>query len=255
MTREELRQHGEAMRAQLQEYGAAKTRSGRGEPAPGFDQLMTEAKFGGIWSRPGLPLGDRMICSLAALCLMQHPKQLKRAVAAALDIGLEPRSVTEIFVQCGLYGGFPLTEDALEITDEVFATRDITIAAEPARDEPLTVLEQRGHDLLQTLHGDRGREGYAAADNTVTGALYGTAIQYGYGELWYRPGLDHRSRMLCALAAFTVLGLDGQLKKFGQSALNVGLEAEEIIEAVIQTAPYGGFPKALNALGLLSEVL
>jgi 4-carboxymuconolactone decarboxylase len=60
--------------------------------------------------------------------------------------------------------------------------------------------------------------------------------------------------MLCALAAFTAMGLEGQLRKFAKSALNVGLGREEVIEAVIQTAPYGGFPRALNALTVLSEV-
>ena len=51
------------------------------------------------------------------------------------------------------------------------------------------------------------------------------------------------------------MGLEGQLRKFAASALNLGLSREEIIEAVIQTAPYGGFPRALNGLGILSEAL
>jgi 4-carboxymuconolactone decarboxylase len=60
--------------------------------------------------------------------------------------------------------------------------------------------------------------------------------------------------MLCALAAFTVMGLESQLRKFAKSAGNVGLSRAEVIEAVIQTAPYGGFPRALNGLTILSEV-
>jgi 4-carboxymuconolactone decarboxylase len=52
-----------------------------------------------------------------------------------------------------------------------------------------------------------------------------------------------------------VLSLEGQLRKFSQSALNVGLARDEIVEAVIQTGPYGGFPRALNGLAILSEVL
>ena len=89
----------------------------------------------------------------------------------------------------------------------------------------------------------------------ITGALYASAVRYGYGELWFRPGLVHRQRMLVAIASFTVLGLDAQLRKFAQSAVNIGLPRNEIIEAVIQTAPYGGFPRALNGLTILSEVL
>src|SRR6187551_3047828 len=59
---------------------------------------------------------------------------------------------------------------------------------------------------------------------------------------------------LVAVAAFTALKLD-QVKKFGESALNMGLSRTEVIEAVIQTAPLSGFAPALNALGALSGVL
>ena len=81
------------------------------------------------------------------------------------------------------------------------------------------------------------------------------AIQYGYGEIWDRPGLDRRQRALVAVAAFTALKLEAQAAKFGQSALNVGLSRTEIIEAVIQTGPYSGLAPALNALAALSQGL
>jgi len=113
-------------------------------------------------------------------------------------------------------------------------------------------LTRRGAELMNTLHGARARLGYAAPDNQTTGALYPTAIQYGYGEIWFRPGLERRQRALVAVAGFTALRLPEQVGKFGQSALNVGLSKAEVIEAIIQTAPYTGFPPALNALGALS---
>ena len=61
--------------------------------------------------------------------------------------------------------------------------------------------------------------------------------------------------MICAVAAFTALNLPGQLEKFLSAALHVGLSKDEIIEVVIQTAPYSGFPKALNALAMAERVL
>ena len=77
--------------------------------------------------------------------------------------------------------------------------------------------------------------------------------------LWPRAGLSAKRLRshgsLVAVAAFTALKLDGQVRKFGRSALNMGLGRTEVIEAVIQTAPFGGFAPALNALGGLSEAL
>ena len=57
------------------------------------------------------------------------------------------------------------------------------------------------------------------------------------------------------MASFTALRLESQARKFGQAALNLGLARTEVIEAVIQTAPFSGFAPELNALAALSEVL
>jgi len=182
-TRETLRQQGETMRARLHGDRRPPAEIAAGESTPGFRQMMTEAVFGGIWARPGLALADRMICTLAALGLLQRLPQLRQYVAAALDAGVAPRAILEVFVQCGLYGGFPITETAVTVAHEVFADRGIVVPDEPPRTDTLEALDARGHALLQELHGERGSQGYAAPGNAVTGALYPTAIQYGYGEL------------------------------------------------------------------------
>ena len=252
-TREELRQRGDAMRTRL--FGHEAGTPSRGDAAPGFRELMSEAVYGGIWSRPGLALPDRMLCALAALGAIQRLPQLRRHVVAALRIGLEPRTIQEVLIQVGIYAGFPASEEALEVAVAVFAERGISVPAMPARDDSLDTLSARGRELLQALHGARGDQGYASPDNPVTGALYAVAVQYGYGEIWFRPGLDRRQRTLCAVAAFTALRLESQVRKFGQSALNVGLTRTEVIEAVIQTGPLSGFAPALNALAALSDAL
>lgn len=217
--------------------------------------LNTEASYGAIWSRPGLALDDRMVCALAALASVQRLPRLRRHVTAALDLGLSARAIVEILIQIGIYAGFAASEEAVEAAGEAFAGRGLALPDETARADSLEVLTERGRQLMAQLHGDRATQGYAAPGNAVTGALYPLAIQYGYGEIWFRPGLDLRRRALVAVAAFTALKLDGQVKKFGQSALNMGLSRTEVIEAVIQTAPLSGFAPALNALGLLSDVL
>ena len=250
MTREELRRRGVELGERLHLPADA-----AGEAVPGFADFMAEVVYAGIWDRPHLSVAERAVCTLAALGLLQRQAQLERMVGVALDEGLPPRSILEIFMQAGLYGGFDTTESAARCARTVFKARGLEIAAEPARNDASEELDARGRELMATLHGERGQEGYAAPGNAITGALYPAAIRYGYGELWFRPGLDHRQRMLCALASFTVLGLERQLRKFAASALNVGLRREEIIEAVIQTGPYGGFPRALNGLAILSEVL
>jgi 4-carboxymuconolactone decarboxylase len=242
-----LRAQGEAMRRRL--FGDGDD----GAPA-NMRTLNTEAVYGAIWSRPGLALEDRMVCALAALASVQRLPKLGKHVGAALDLGLSARAIVEIAVQIGIYAGFAASEEAVAAAGRVFAERGIPMPEETAREDSLEALTERGRGLMQQLHGARATGGYAAPGNTVTGALYPLAIQYGYGEIWFRPGLDLRRRALVAVAAFTALKLD-QVTKFGESALNMGLSKTEVIEAVIQSAPFGGFAPALNALGGLSEAL
>ena len=245
-TRASLREQGEALRQRL---------FGDDDGAPAFMRMLnSEASYGAVWSRPGLALEDRMICALAALAAVQRLPKLRRHIGAALQLGLTPRSIVEVLIQIGIYAGFAASEEAVEAASAEFAVRQIEMPEEPLGTDSLETLTERGRKLMAQLHGDRAQQGYAAPGNAVTGALYPLAIQYGYGEIWFRPGLDLRQRALVAVAAFTALKL-GQVQKFGESALNLGLSRTEVIEAIIQTAPLSGFAPALNALGLLSEAL
>jgi len=247
--REALRQQGAAMRVRLFGKDAGVT------DASGLGDFLTETEFGIVWCRPGLGLADRMVCTLAALASVQRPTALRRYVGAALNIGLDARAIQEVLIQIGIYAGFTASEEALAIASTVFAERGIEVPAPAPRIDSLDTLTTRGSGLLGALHRDAGDKGYASPDNPVTSALYPVAIQYGYGEIWFRPGLTHHSRVLCSVASFTALRLESQTRKFGQAALNLGATREEVIEAVIQTAPFSGFAPALNALAALSEVL
>ena len=247
MSRDAMRERGKGIASRL---GLVSSPS----PVPGLDDLMAEVVHGGVWGRPNLVLADRALCTLAVLSVLQRFEPLKPMVVAALGLGLTPRNILEVFVQVGLYAGFVTTEASAAVAQEVFSARGLDVPPEPPRTDTDEMLDRKGLDVMAHLHGERAQEGYAAPGNAITGAFYPTAVRYGYGELWSRPGLDRRQRMLCALAAFTAMGLESQLRKFATSALNVGLSREEVIEAVIQTAPYSGFPRALNGLAILSDV-
>ncbi len=243
MTRQELRDKGKATLSEL---------FGTPEQTKGLAHLLTEPVFGGVWNRPGLARQDRMLCTIAALATGPRLRALRRHIAGGLDLGLTPEAIREILVQASLYAGFSAAEETLHLAADIFDERGLPFPHDPPEDVSLEELTARGAALMATLHGDRAGQGYAAPDNPITGALYPTAIQYGYGEIWYRPGLERRQRALVAVAGFTALRLPEQVSKFGQSALNVGLTRTEVVEAIIQTAPYTGFPPALNALGAIS---
>lgn len=247
--REELRRAGVKIRERLGlEQGAG---SGL---APGMANLTDEIVFGRVWARPGLGLEDRMLATLAALTCKQYLAQLAELVGAALHLGMGPRLVQEVMIHCAMYTGFPTAVNSLETIRAVLADKGIAPPDDVLTEADLDALMAMGRETMQDLHAERSESGYAAPDSAASG-IYATAIDYLYGEVWNRPGITRRQRMICSLAAFTATQLESQQRKFFRSALNVGLSRIEILEAIAQTGPYTGFPQAFNALAVAEDVL
>ncbi len=80
-------------------------------------------------------------------------------------------------------------------------------------------------------------------------------MEFVFGEISSRPGLDMKSREITAVAALTALGTaPNQLKVHIKGALNCGCSREEVVEVLMQTLVYAGFPAALTGLRLAKEV-
>lgn len=80
-------------------------------------------------------------------------------------------------------------------------------------------------------------------------------IEFPFGDIYARPGLDLKSREIAVVAALTALGnASSQLKVHIAAALHVGCTREEIVEVIMQMAVYAGFPAALNGLFAAREV-
>lgn len=80
-------------------------------------------------------------------------------------------------------------------------------------------------------------------------------VEFPFGDIYTRPGLDLPTRELITIAALTTLGnAQPQLKAHIQGALNVGCTPEQIVEVILQLAVYAGFPAALNGMLAAKEV-
>ncbi|HMK68567.1 MAG TPA: carboxymuconolactone decarboxylase family protein [Stellaceae bacterium] len=249
--RADLRKRGEALRREL--FGPEPAGVALTMPMAEFPELMAELVYGSVWTRPGLGRQERMACTLAALVALQNPAALASHCEAALEIGMEPRAIVEIAIQSGIYRGFAASEAALEAVRGVFEARGIVLPASEGASHSLKELTRLGREVQTALHRERSDEGHANPANPTTGSIYPLIVQFCYGAIWNRPGLDRRARALAAVAAFTVLGRELLLRKFALSALNVGATREEVVEAVVQTGPYGGFAFMLSGLSAVGE--
>ncbi len=79
-------------------------------------------------------------------------------------------------------------------------------------------------------------------------------MEFPFGDVYSRPGLNLRSREIATIAALIALGnAPLQLKVHIKSALLARVSRQEIIEIIIQMAVYAGFPAALNAMRAAKE--
>jgi 4-carboxymuconolactone decarboxylase len=107
---------------------------------------------------------------------------------------------------------------------------------------------QRGLDILAKIDPENYKDIMAGFEQSALPDLGTLAVEFNYGQIFSRPGLDLKSRLLAAVAGLTALGNTKQLKFYINGALNGGWTQEEILEAMLQMVIYAGFPVALNTI-------
>jgi len=113
---------------------------------------------------------------------------------------------------------------------------------------------ERGLAKLREIDGQAGEKVIQSLEDIAPDfARY--VIEFPFGDIYSRPGLDLKSREIAVVAALTAMGnATPQLKVHIHAALNVGVTHEEIVETIMQMAVYAGFPAALNGLMAAKEV-
>jgi len=113
---------------------------------------------------------------------------------------------------------------------------------------------QRGWEKLKEIDGAAG-ERVVESLKDIAPDFARLLIEFPFGDIYSRPGLDLRSREIAVIAALTALGNAApQLKVHIHGALNVGCTTQEVVEVIMQMAVYAGFPAALNGLFAAKEV-
>jgi 4-carboxymuconolactone decarboxylase len=113
---------------------------------------------------------------------------------------------------------------------------------------------ERGTRALSEIDGEAGERVVSSLED-IAPDFGRYLIEFPFGDIYSRPGLDLRAREIATIAALTAMSnATPQLKVHIEGGLNVGLSRTEIIEIIMQMAVYAGFPAALNGLFVAKEV-
>jgi len=128
------------------------------------------------------------------------------------------------------------------------------------KDKDLLVPEKRseryekGYRALQLLNPE-GADNVAKGLQDIAPEMSDFIVEFGYGDIFSRAGLDPKSRQIATVAALTALGNAGpQLKWHITAALNIDITPAQVIDIMYVSGIYHGFPAALNGIAAAREV-
>lgn len=98
------------------------------EISPSFARYALSVSYGTVYTREGLSLRDRQLVTLGVVAAMGGTDaQLRRHMAAALEVGLTPAELVEVVVQVNAYAGAPRGSNAIRAAADVAAERGLRL--------------------------------------------------------------------------------------------------------------------------------
>ena len=122
----------------------------------------------------------------------------------------------------------------------------------PLSNDPET---QAGLATRRKVLGDAYVDAALGRSTPFTAPLQELVTKHAWGNTWQRPGLDLRTRSIVTVSMLVALGKTHELKIHVRGALNNGVTPEELQEIFLHASVYCGFPTALDAFRVGSEVI
>jgi 4-carboxymuconolactone decarboxylase len=113
---------------------------------------------------------------------------------------------------------------------------------------------ERGGQLLERMLGPEQAEAVRRTWRQICPQFEEYVVEFLAGEVWSRPQLDLRTKSLVTIAAVASMGRPLALDLNIRMALNNGASRQDIVETLLQIAPYGGFPACWEGLAAAHKV-
>lgn len=112
-----------------------------------------------------------------------------------------------------------------------------------------------GKQRIKEILGDRS-EAIIQQFEKISPDFAHYILDFGYGDLYARPGLSDKHRELAVVACLIGQGNTGlPLRSHFIGMLNVGWTKNDIIELLIFLTGYVGFPSCVEAMMTLQQII
>ena len=222
---------------------------------PEFAAIKQRLIYGEVYAEEKLPAKLRELVILVVAATNQTMNEVKRHTAAALASGVKPEEIKEAVYHCAPYIGLGKAENAVDAVHEVFAEKGVAL---PLASGQTVTEESRLADGIAAqksifgAHIDAMRA--AAPENQKNIQNYLSA--YCFGDFYTRKFLTIPERELLTFAILAAQGgCEPQVKAHVGGNAAVGNGKQTLLAALTVCLPYIGFPRTLNALSCINDLL
>jgi 4-carboxymuconolactone decarboxylase len=211
-----------------------------------FDEVL---EYGNLDSR------TRLIMVLGSMIACQALGEYKVMLGGALNVGVTPIEVKEIVYQSVPYVGMSKVYDFIHATNEILEKRGIKLPLEGQSTTSPETRFEKGLKVQKLIFGEMIDKMYAESPaNQIHIQKYLSANCFG--DFYTRNGLDIKTKELLTFSMILSLGgCEPQVKGHVQGNLNVGNDKSVLLATVTQLLPYIGYPRSLNAIRCINEVV
>ena len=222
---------------------------------PEFIELFDNWAFDEVISQSKLDTKTRMIMILASTIGSQALSEYKIMLGASMNVGLTPIEIKEILYQAVPYVGIAKAFDFIHTTNQVLQSKGIALPLENQSTTTSNDRHEKGLQLEKEIFGEMIDEMYQQSPKEQLHIQHFLTANC-FGDYYTRNGLDIKTRELVTLSILIALGgTEPQIKGHIKGNANIGNDKEKMLDVITQLLPYVGYPRTLNAIKCLNEVI
>lgn len=219
-----------------------------------YTQILNSFQFVDVYERKQIDGIKKELLSVCILATKQCWEEFDAHIIAALKMHAEAVEIMEALFQCAPYAGLAIIRQGLKRAKRIFIENgiEVNLISQKLEDEERF---EKGLQVQKQIFGesiDAMRKGAPDDQKHIQDYL----SMMCFGDFYTRGYLDLKMRELITMCVIAALGgCEQQLRAHVRANISVGNQKETLMEAITVCMPYLGFPRTLNAISIIHEVL
>jgi len=222
---------------------------------PELIEVFDNFAFDEVISCGDLETRTRVMIILASTIASQALSEYKVMLGAALNVAVTPIEIKEILYQSVPYVGIAKVLDFIHATNEILQSKEIELPLEGQSTTTPETRHEKGLEVQKEIFGEMIDKMYKESPESQLHIQKYLSANC-FGDYYTRKGLDIKTRELLTLSMLVAMdGTEPQIKGHIQGNVNVGNDKQVLLSVMTQLLPYVGYPRTLNAIKCLNEVI